>query len=141
VDGYVARRTGRVSELGKVLDPVADRLAIVAVLVALVVRDAFPVWAAALIAVRDVALLVVGAWAFAARGVRIDVRTIGKAATLALMFAVPAIAWGALGLWFGRAASIAGWTAFAVGIALSYAAAAWYAADLRRALAGRVPRA
>ena len=61
VDGTIARRTGQVSELGKVLDPVADRLAIAAGLIALVVRGAFPLWAAALILVRDVAVLVAGA--------------------------------------------------------------------------------
>lgn len=137
VDGFVARRTGRVSELGKILDPVADRLVIVAVLVALVLRDAFPAWAAALIVVRDLALLVVGAWALASRGARIDVRAVGKAATLALMFAVPSVAWGSFDLWLGSVASVAGWTAFAIGIVLSYGAAVLYAADLRRALTRR----
>ncbi|HVL52207.1 MAG TPA: CDP-alcohol phosphatidyltransferase family protein, partial [Actinomycetota bacterium] len=39
VDGYVARKTGQVSKLGKLLDPVADRVAIVVVLLALVFRD------------------------------------------------------------------------------------------------------
>lgn len=134
VDGYVARRTGRVSELGKILDPVADRLVIVAVLVALVVRGAFPGWAAAVIVARDVALLLVGAWALAARGIRIDVRTIGKAATLALMLAVPSIAWGSLDLWLAPVASVLGWIALAIGIVLSYTAAVWYATDLRRVL-------
>ncbi|HEX9235943.1 MAG TPA: CDP-alcohol phosphatidyltransferase family protein, partial [Actinomycetota bacterium] len=38
LDGYLARRTGQVSNVGKVLDPVADRLAIAAALVAMVVR-------------------------------------------------------------------------------------------------------
>ena len=42
VDGAIARATGQVSELGKILDPVADRLAIAAGLIALVARDAFP---------------------------------------------------------------------------------------------------
>src|SRR5947208_15766326 len=46
IDGYLARRTGQVSNLGKILDPVADRLAIAAALVALVARDAVPLWAA-----------------------------------------------------------------------------------------------
>jgi cardiolipin synthase len=47
VDGLIARRTGQVSELGKILDPLADRAVILAGLVALVVRGAFPLWAAA----------------------------------------------------------------------------------------------
>ena len=135
VDGYVARRTGSVSALGKLLDPVADRLLIVSLLVALVVRGVFPTWAAALIAVRDVSLLVVGAVVLARRGVRIDVRRIGKAASAALMLGVPLVAWANLDLWLADAARVIGWVAFAVGIVLSYVAAALYAADLRRALA------
>jgi len=60
LDGYLARRTGQVSEVGKMLDPTADRLAIAAGLVALVVRGAFPLWAALLILVRDVTILIAG---------------------------------------------------------------------------------
>src|SRR4051794_31177475 len=62
VDGQVARRTGQVSEVGKILDPVADRLAIAAALITLVVVDAFPLWAALLILVRDAAILLAGIW-------------------------------------------------------------------------------
>ena len=60
VDGTIARRTGQVSDLGKVLDPVADRLAIAAGIIALAFRGVFPVWAAAAILVRDVVVLGVG---------------------------------------------------------------------------------
>ena len=57
VDGYVARRTGQVSELGRILDPVADRLAIAAGLLTFAFSDIFPFWAALLILVRDIVLL------------------------------------------------------------------------------------
>jgi cardiolipin synthase len=134
VDGLLARRTGQVSELGKVLDPVADRLAIAAGLVALVVRGAFPLWAAILILARDGAILVAGAFVLADRKVRIDVRWIGKIATFSLMCAVPWISWGRLGLPLAEAALVCGWTAFAIGIVESYVAAFVYAGDLRRAL-------
>src|SRR5438128_12531586 len=60
VDGVVARRTGRVTELGKVLDPTADRLAIAAGLIALASRHVFPWWAALAILVRDALVLVTG---------------------------------------------------------------------------------
>src|SRR5512134_67329 len=60
VDGLLARRLGQVTELGKVLDPTADRIAMAAGLVALAVRGAFPWWAAALILVRDAVVLAVG---------------------------------------------------------------------------------
>ena len=71
IDGWIARATGQVTELGKVLDPVADRLAIAAGLIALVVRGAFPLVAALLILVRDVAILLAGLVLLAKTGVRI----------------------------------------------------------------------
>ena len=89
VDGTIARRTGQVSELGKILDPVADRLAIAAGLIALMVRDVFPVWAGLLILVRDAAVLVVGLVALRRFHTRLDVRFIGKVATFCLMVVDP----------------------------------------------------
>jgi cardiolipin synthase (CMP-forming) len=133
VDGAIARRTGQVTELGKVLDPVADRLAIAAALVALIVRGAFPLWAALSILVRDAAILLAGL-VLLARGRRIDVRFIGKLATFSLMLAVPAIAWGNFGLPLEATARTLGWVAFAIGITEYYAATALYAMDVRHAL-------
>jgi cardiolipin synthase len=134
VDGTIARRTGQVSELGKLLDPLADRAAIAAGLIALVVRGAFPLWAAALILARDVAVLA-GGVVLARSGTRIDVRWIGKVATFSLMVAIPAVAWGTVGLRPVAAALAIGWLSYAVGIVEYYAAAVVYASDLRAALA------
>jgi cardiolipin synthase len=138
VDGLVARRTGQVSELGKVLDPVADRLAIAAGLIALVVRGVFPLWAALLILVRDVAVLVGGALAMTRRHVRVEVRFVGKLATFSLMVAIPAVAWSELGLPLAPAAAVLGWSAFAIGIVEYYVAAWVYGRDIRHA-AARAP--
>jgi cardiolipin synthase len=134
VDGTIARRTGQVSELGKVLDPVADRLALGAALVVLVARHAFPLWAALLVLVRDGLILVAGAILMLRLKVRIDVRRIGKAATLALMFGIPLIAWGNFHLFLHAIARAAGWIFFVVGIVLYYAATVIYAADMARAV-------
>ena len=131
VDGSIARRTGQVSTLGKVLDPVADRLAIAAGLVAFVARDLFPWWAAAAILLRDAAVLLVGAVAMARHAVRLEVRWIGKIATFSLMSAIPWIAWGRLDLPLAEAALVAGWIAYGVGILEYYVAAIRYGRDLR----------
>jgi cardiolipin synthase (CMP-forming) len=136
VDGQVARRTGQVSELGKLLDPVADRLAIAAALIALVVRGAFPLWAALLILVRDAAILVAGL-ALLRRNVRIDVRWIGKIATFCLMFSVPAISWANFHLGLDGALRALGWISYAVGIVEYYVAAGMYVQDMRAALEGQ----
>jgi len=134
VDGQVARRTGQVSNLGKILDPVADRLAIAAALITLVVRHAFPLWAALLVLVRDGLLVVVGSVFLFRRKIRLDVRWIGKAATLDLMFGFPMIAWGNFGLALHALMLAGGWILFSIGIVLYYIAAVLYVFDIRRAL-------
>ncbi|MBI4259956.1 MAG: CDP-alcohol phosphatidyltransferase family protein [Actinobacteria bacterium] len=136
VDGFVARRTGQVSELGKILDPVADRLIVAAALIALVVRGAFPLWAALLVLVRDGLIVLAGVVLLVWRGARIDVRFVGKVATFTLMFAIPAIAWGNLDLVLGPAARVYGWLWFWVGIVEYYVATALYAGDLAAAARG-----
>ncbi len=85
-DGYIARRTNSVTELGKLLDPVSDRIFIVALCVMLIARDVLPWALGAAIVMRDVAILSVFP-ALERRGVeRIRVNLVGKTATAALLF-------------------------------------------------------
>ncbi|HEX5948325.1 MAG TPA: CDP-alcohol phosphatidyltransferase family protein [Actinomycetota bacterium] len=137
VDGVVARRTGQVTELGKLLDPLADRLAMAAALVTFVILDLFPLWAALVILVRDAAVLIVAVWLWLTDGPRIEVRPIGKVATFTLMWAVPAVAWANAGLPFEDLVAVLGWLWFGVGAVEYYAAAVVYARDLRDALSAR----
>lgn len=137
VDGYLARRTGQVSEVGKILDPVADRLALAAALVTFVVLDAVPLWAALLVVVRDGVVLAAGAILAFTRGPRIEVSAMGKYATFTLMWGIPLVAWGNLELFLADAIRVIGWTWFAVGLVEYYVATAGYAIALRRALARR----
>ena len=135
IDGFLARRLGQVSDLGKILDPTADRLAIAAGLIALAVRGAFPWWAALVILARDAAVLAVGMGLFLRRRVRLEVRSIGKVATFSLMAAVTWISWGNLGYALDDTALALGWVCLGAGIVEYYVAAALYVGDLRRALA------
>ncbi|MBA3363732.1 MAG: CDP-alcohol phosphatidyltransferase family protein [Actinobacteria bacterium] len=137
VDGYVARRTGQVSELGRILDPVADRLAIGAGLVTFVISGIFPFWGAVLILLRDIAILLGGAVVLWGRDIRVEVRWIGKIATASLMAAIAWIAWGNAGGPLGEVLLVGGWLAFAVGIVEYYVAAGLYAIDVRDALAAQ----
>lgn len=58
LDGYFARRLNQVSELGKILDPLADKIGVAALVVALAVYRDFPWWATAIIIARDLLLLI-----------------------------------------------------------------------------------
>ncbi len=68
VDGYVARRFDQQSKLGRVLDPMADRIALLTVAVTLVVADIAPWWLLALLIVPDAVLTAVSVIFF--RGTR-----------------------------------------------------------------------
>jgi cardiolipin synthase len=137
IDGLIARRTGQESDLGRILDPVADRLAIAAGLIAFAAVGLIPFWAALLILLRDLAVLLGGAALLWGRGVRVDVRPIGKIATFSLMAAIAWIAWGNVGGPLGEVLLVGGWLAYAVGIVEYYLAAGLYAIDARDALAAR----
>jgi cardiolipin synthase (CMP-forming) len=133
VDGAVARRTGQVTELGKVLDPVADRLALAAALITFLAVNAIPLWAALLVLVRDALILVAGA-VLGARGIRIAVRPMGKYATFTLWWGIGFIAWSNLSFVMDDVAAVIGWVWFVVGVVEYYAATVAYIGDVRHAL-------
>ncbi len=60
LDGKIARKFNQISEVGKILDPVADKLAVGAVIIVLVFHRDFPIWAAALVIGRDILILIAG---------------------------------------------------------------------------------
>lgn len=134
VDGYVARRTGTVTQLGIILDPLADRLAMAAALITFVAVDIFPLWAALLVLVRDALVLLVTGFLILTGGPRIEVRRIGKIATFTLMWGIPMVAWGNAGLPVDDLMRVLGWIWFAVGMTEYYAATVAYAGDLRKAV-------
>jgi cardiolipin synthase (CMP-forming) len=57
LDGFIARRFSLQSELGKILDPVADKILVLSILIALVIKTDFPLWLAITIFLRDALIL------------------------------------------------------------------------------------
>ena len=141
VDGQLARRLHQVSTVGKVLDPVADRVLVGTAVIAVIVHGAVPLWFGVLTVLREV--LVSGmTLALAALGARrIDVLWIGKAGTFGLMVAYPGflISHGTAG--WQVPFHVAAWVAGGLGLALAWVAAAAYVVPARAALAeGRAAR-
>ncbi len=126
-DGYIARRTDSVTELGKLLDPLADRVFIVALTIALVAADVLPWWLAVIVIGRDV--LVLSAWPFLeSRGVpRIAVNRTGKTATASLLLGLTLLALSETTLEWVDAARIPGLGAVLLGAVLYWAATWMYA--------------
>jgi cardiolipin synthase (CMP-forming) len=126
VDGWLARRTGQVSRLGQLLDPLADRLLIASVAIALVVRDVVPWQAALLVVARDLVLLC-GWPILKRRGIEPpEVILLGKAATLVLLCALPVLTLGATGVAVADAARFLGLAGLWVGVVMYYLAGAVY---------------
>jgi len=87
VDGYLARRWGQVTRLGKLLDPIADKLLILTALFLLVGFDVVEAWVAIVLAGRE--LFVTGLRNVAAReGVLLEVKTTGKLKMAAQVVAI-----------------------------------------------------
>ncbi|MCL4079712.1 CDP-alcohol phosphatidyltransferase family protein [Coriobacteriia bacterium Es71-Z0120] len=84
VDGQIARRTHTVTELGKVIDPLVDRLLLASGVIGLYVIGVLPLWIPALLVARDVYLLY-GSWVLEHKGVRLPVVYIGKVTTAVLL--------------------------------------------------------
>jgi cardiolipin synthase len=150
VDGYIARRWKQVSRVGKVLDPVADRLLFLVGVVCIIIDDSVPLWFAVAVLVREVFITALTLGLAAMGAERVDVTWFGKAGTFGLMVAFPSFLashseWYSADF-FGALA----WTAGIPGLIFSYYSAILYVpmglAALRsgraaqaRATSGEVP--
>jgi cardiolipin synthase len=142
LDGYLARRLEQVSTVGKVLDPVADRLLFFVGVGAIIIDGSVPLWFAVAVLVREVAVAG-GTLALAAMGAtRMDVTWYGKAATFLLMGAFPAFLVGASDHATADGFRLLAWVLGIPGLLLAYWSALLYVPLGRKALAeGRTGRA
>lgn len=142
VDGYIARHFGQVSELGKILDPTADRLLLLVGIGGIAFDRAAPLWVIVLAVAREAAIAV-AALAIAAAGARrMDVRWFGKAGTFGLLVAFPLFLVAKADVTWADQAEIAAWISVIPGLILGYIAAALYIPDARKAIIeGRAARA
>jgi cardiolipin synthase len=134
LDGYLARRLGQQSRLGELLDPVADRLYILAVVVGLAWRDIIPWWVAVVLPARDAFLWTLVPF-LRTRGYNaLPVHFLGKAATFNLLYAFPLLLLGDGDGAVAELALVFGW-AFAIwGIGLYWWAGLLYAWQVRTLL-------
>ena len=128
VDGWLARKLGQVTDLGKVLDPVADKIAIFALFVAFSVKLGLPLWVPALYGLKELTQLIVGAVLFARVGRPLQANLWGKTASLvlyggALLFLLGALFWDSL--------KVVGLVVLVIGLALSVFAGLVYYRQLK----------
>jgi CDP-diacylglycerol--glycerol-3-phosphate 3-phosphatidyltransferase len=128
-DGRLARRSGRTSPLGSLLDPVADKVLVLATLVVLIDQHVFPAWMVAAIVVRE--LLISGLrQAAVERGVVIAARDLGKLKTWAQAVAAAVGGLAAADVWGDTVA----WWALLVALVLTWVSGLDYARSAPRLL-------
>jgi cardiolipin synthase len=140
VDGYIARHFHQVSALGKVLDPVADRLLMFVGAGGILVDGSVPTWFAWLVLGREVVVSLAVLVLAALGASRIDVTWFGKAGTFGLMCAFPLFLAGESTAGWHPLAHVLAWVAGIPALLLSYYAAALYVPLARQAMRdGRRP--
>jgi cardiolipin synthase len=135
LDGWLARRLNQTSKLGQILDPVADRLYILAVVIGLGLREIVPWWVVLILPLRDLLL-----WGLVpllrTRGYSaLPVHFLGKAATFNLLYAFPLLLLGDGTDTWSTLAEVLGWAFAWWGIGLYWWAGVLYAWQVRKLLA------
>jgi CDP-diacylglycerol--glycerol-3-phosphate 3-phosphatidyltransferase len=131
-DGRVARRSGRTSSFGSLLDPVADKVLVLGTLIVLLDQHVFPAWMVAAIVGRE--LLVSGLrLAAVERGVVIAARDLGKLKTWSQAIAAAAGGLAAGGAWSDSVS----WWLLLLAVALTWVSGLDYARSAPSVLRGR----
>lgn len=135
LDGKIARSMGTTSRLGALLDPVADRLYILAVVVGLGLREVIPWWLAVILPLRDVLLFSLVPFLRTRGYSALPVHFLGKAATAGLLYAFPLLLLGDGDGAVANLARVFGWAFTIWGVGLYWWAGILYVFQVRRLLA------
>ena len=131
-DGRLARRYGYTSSVGSLLDPIADKVLVLAALVMLIEQGVAPAWMVAAIVVREV--LITGLrQAAVERGVVLAARDLGKLKTWAQAVAAAVGGFAAAGAWSNNVA----WWTLMVALVLTWVSGLDYARSAPALFAGR----
>jgi CDP-diacylglycerol---glycerol-3-phosphate 3-phosphatidyltransferase len=126
-DGRIARRSGRTSPFGSLLDPVADKLLVLSTLIVLLGQHVFPAWMVAAIVARE--LLITGLrQAAVERGIVIAARDLGKLKTWAQAVAAAVGGLAAAGVW----STTVSWWALLIALVLTWVSGLDYARSAPR---------
>lgn len=126
VDGIIARRCNQVTALGKLLDPIADKLSLITLLGLFVSDGQIPLWVLALVLLKEAALVIGGGIALK-RGIVVYALPIGKVTTVAFVASIVSR--------FLSLTSLAD-TLLGISVVLSMVALIWYGLDFMKKIGG-----
>ncbi|MBL8006567.1 MAG: CDP-alcohol phosphatidyltransferase family protein [Ignavibacteria bacterium] len=92
LDGFLARKMNLVSESGKIIDPLADKISVTVIALILLYLGKIPLWFVAVVVLRDILISVFGIYLDRKKDIRLMSNTAGKIAVfsigLIILFAV-----------------------------------------------------
>lgn len=141
LDGWLARRLDQASRLGEILDPVADRLYILSVVIGLGWREIIPWWMVLILPARDAFLWCLVPFLRTRGYSALPVHFLGKAATFNLLYAFPLLLLGDGDGVVSLLAEVFGWAFASWGIGLYWWAGLLYAWQVHKLLADETRRA
>lgn len=139
LDGKLARSLNQTSKIGAILDPVADRFFILAVVIGLGYRDIIPWWLAVILPLRDVFLFSLVPFLRTRGYSSLPVHFLGKAATASLLYAFPLLLLGDATGTVADLANVFGWAFTVWGVALYWWGGILYAFQVRRLMTSIPP--
>lgn len=134
IDGYLARKLNQVSELGKVLDPIADRLLIISAVVGGLIVGVVPPLIGIPLLVREIIMGVVALILFVRGAGTLPVRYLGKLSTFIIYGSIPAFYLAGADFYAGFFLPIA-WISGVIGLVLYVIVMFQYMGDASRRLA------
>lgn len=133
LDGYLAKRLNQFSRLGELLDPIADRLYIMAAILALSLRGIIPVWVVVALVGRDLAMTALMGFLKTKGITGLPVHFVGKAATLNVLYSLPLLLLSTFDGTIGQVAHAFGWAFLLWGVALYWHSSVLYVRQARAA--------
>jgi len=92
LDGYFARKRNEITELGKIIDPLADKFCVITISIVLLVQNVIPLWFVLIIVLRDVIIFSGGLYLKRKKGIVLMSNRIGKISVfiigLTLLFSI-----------------------------------------------------
>lgn len=84
LDGYLARKLNQVSELGKIIDPLADKISVIVISIVLLYLNKIPFWFVAIVVLRDLLIFGFGFYLTSKKNIRLMSNYPGKIAVFSI---------------------------------------------------------
>ncbi len=88
LDGFIARKFNLISDFGKLMDPLADKITQIGTILALILKRIIPFWILVIISLKEITMIIVASVLFKKKIVTVHSKWYGKAATVLLFVAI-----------------------------------------------------